>query len=83
MLCKTIHRKLKIEHHEPTKTTRDSRRITVKRHEHHLTWTSCWTLEYAIWSKQFFVAMHISRIYQENHFCTRQKFKIPNRRYIK
>ena len=27
-------------------STCDTRRATAKRHEHHLTWTSCWTPEY-------------------------------------
>jgi len=35
------------------KTTCDSRRATVKGHEHHLIWKSCWTLAYLIWSDYF------------------------------
>jgi hypothetical protein len=58
MIYKTLHRKLLIEQHEPhwklgelmcsgrirsSCSTYGTRRVTDKRHEHHLIWKSCWT----------------------------------------
>ena len=61
-IYKTSHRKLKIEQHQPPLktvgglrwsgrvsnlcTTYYTRRVTVKRHELHLIWKSCWTPVY-------------------------------------
>jgi len=53
MIDKTLETKLQIVQHELS-TNRwthvisswyaiDTRRVTVKRHEHHLIWKSCWT----------------------------------------
>jgi len=56
-IYKTLHRKRRSSNTNPTKNgdelrcsgrvssscfTRDTRSVTVKRHEHHMTWKSCW-----------------------------------------
>jgi len=52
MIFKTLNRKLKNKHSklqansvppELVADTRDTLCVTVKRHEHHLIWKSCWT----------------------------------------